>query len=426
MRVVIVNESLPYPPDAGNRIRTLNLMLRLATRHDIVYVCRRDEDPQRTQQALTYLQDHHVTVVVADGPPRRKRGLGFYASLAANILSSMPYAAAAHNSPVVRRLVQALAREGAADLLQYEWLAYANALPRGGKCRTLVMAHNIESLIWRRYCETERNAMHRLYLRQQWRKFMAYERTMLHGADGVVCVSHDDARLAGELFDLRRTWVVENGIDRPFFQEAKGNRREDTILFIGSLEWRPNLDAVRLLLNSIFPEIRAQRPAARLWIVGRRPPDWLRRAVNESPNTELYADVPDVRPYLASATVMAVPLRVGGGSRLKILEAMACGLPVVSTAIGCEGLAVKPGHDLLVHELPQFAAALLWAIANPGPAQQIGETARQLALTHYDWDVLAQRLETVWEVLLRQVADEPGQKGRAAGMQVGPAAVPEA
>jgi hypothetical protein len=87
---------------------------------------------------------------------------------------------------------------------------------------------------------------------------------------------------------------------------------------------------------------------------------------------------------------------------------------------------VKPGHDLLVHELPQFAAALLWAIASPGPAQQIGQTARQLALTHYDWDVLAQRLETVWEALLRQVADEPGQKGRVAGMQVGSAAVPEA
>jgi glycosyltransferase involved in cell wall biosynthesis len=343
----------------------------------------------------------------------------------ANVFSSMPYAAASHNSRLLRRAVQTIAREGAADLLQYEWLAYADALPRGSRCRTLVMAHNIESQIWRRYWETECSVVRRLYLRQQWHRFLAYERSMLHSADGVVCVSHDDARLARELFGVRRAWVVENGIDRPYFQQAQGQRREDAILFVGSLDWRPNLDAVRLLLGSIFPEVRRQCPNARLWIVGRRPPDWLRRAVNESANVELHADVPDVRPYLASATVMAVPLRVGGGSRLKILEAMVCGLPVVSTAIGCEGLAVRPGHDLLVREVPQFAAALLWAMANPGAAEQIGQTARQLALAHYDWDVLAQRLESVWESLLRQVADEPGQKDTATGMQVESAAIPE-
>ena len=251
MRVVIVNESLPYPADAGNRIRTLNLMLRLAARHDIVYVCRGHEDAPRTAAATEYLQDHHIKVVIADRASQSKRGAGFCARLAANLFSPTPYAAASHNSSAVRTMVHTLAREERADLFQFEWLAYADALPPGAKCRSLVMAHNIESLIWQRYCENEPNALRRLYLRQQWRKFMAYERSLLRRADGVVCVSPEDARLASELFDLRRTWVVENGIDRPFFEQAKGPREEQTILFLGSLDWRPNQDAIRLLLTAI-------------------------------------------------------------------------------------------------------------------------------------------------------------------------------
>lgn len=416
MRVVIVNESLPYPADAGNRIRTLNLMLRLATRHEITYVCRGDEDEVRTVAATQFLQDHHVNVVIADGAPQRKGGMRFCARLAANLLSSMPYAAASHNSAAVREVVRTLVSGNLVDLVQFEWLAYADAVPLDAGCRTLVMAHNIESLIWQRYCENERNAIRRMYLLQQWRKFRIYEGALLRRADGVVCVSQDDARLAGKLFGAHRTWVVENGIDRPFFGQANGHRQEEVVLFVGSLDWRPNQDAVRLLLSGIFPAVRQQRPTARLWLVGRRPDDWLRRAVEQSPGVELFADVPDVRPYLASATVMAVPLRVGGGSRLKILEAMASGLPVVTTAIGCEGLTVRSGQDLLVRELPQFADGLLWAMAHPGPMQQMGQTARELALRNHDWDVLTDRLEAVWETLLRRHADEIRPMYRRSGI----------
>ena len=412
MHVVIVNESLPYPADAGNRIRTLNLMLRLARRHEITYVCRGDEDDRRTAAANQYLRGHRVNVVVADRAPQRKRGLQFCARLAANLFSPLPYAAASHNSAAVREMVRTLVTQNTVDLVQFEWLAYADCLPLGAGARTVVMAHNIESLIWQRYCESESNALRRLYLQQQWKKFRTYEGQLLRRADGVVCVSHDDARLARNMFGAHRTWVVENGIDRPFFEQAHGRRQEEIILFVGSLDWRPNQDAVRLLLNELFPQVRRQRPAARLWLVGRKPGEWLRRAVQESPGVELFADVPDVRPYLASATVMAVPLRVGGGSRLKILEAMACGLPVITTRIGCEGLAVRPGEDLLVREISQFADGLLWALANPGPMQQMGQNARQLALKDYDWDVLADRLETVWETLLRGDSDatRPVQK----------------
>ena len=153
-----------------------------------------------------------------------------------------------------------------------------------------------------------------------------------------------------------------------------------------------------LLLDDIFPAVRAQVPSARLSIVGRHPPDWLRRRVAATDFAELHADVADVRPYLRRSGVMAVPLRIGGGSRLKILEALASGLPVVSTRVGAEGLQLEDGRDLTVVERPEdMAAALVDCIRAPDEARRMAEHGRRVVRERYDWDVLADRLEAVWE-----------------------------
>src|SRR5262249_37430137 len=138
--------------------------------------------------------------------------------------------------------------------------------------------------------------------------------------------------------------VVDNGIDRRYFEATPVRRDPKCVLFLGALDWRPNLDAVRLLLDDIFPAVRAAEPEVRLALVGRHPPGWLLERVAREAGVELHADVPDVRPFLGGAGVLAVPLRVGDGSRLKILEALATGLPVVSTRVGAEGLLLRPGE----------------------------------------------------------------------------------
>lgn len=240
----------------------------------------------------------------------------------------------------------------------------------------------------------------------QWRKFDRYERGIFRKVDGVVCVSPEDAELARAHFSPRRVWVVDNGIDREHFAQANAQRDPNTILFLGSLEWRPNLDALRLMLDSIFPKVLQLHPDARLQIVGRRPPTWLRDAVANKPQIELRADVPDVRTYLASAGVMAVPLRVGGGSRLKILEALACGLPVVSTAVGSEGLAIRDGEHLSISGITGFADALVRAMRQHSASLAMAEKGRALVYERYDWDVLARKLESTWESVTRQVTPE--------------------
>ncbi len=174
-------------------------------------------------------------------------------------------------------------------------------------------------------------------------------------------------------------------------------RHERTILFLGSLDWRPNLDAVQLLLNEVFPGILRHEPRARLLIVGRNPPAHLEHRLRRTKGVEHHANVRDVRPYLAESGVMAVPLRIGGGSRLKILEALAMGLPVVSTPVGAEGLNLEAGRHLTIAEsMADFTAALLWTMRNPATARAMAQSGRQFVTERYDWSPLADKLERVW------------------------------
>src|SRR5262249_28856764 len=152
-----------------------------------------------------------------------------------------------------------------------------------------------------------------------------------------------DAHLIRAHFHQPNVDVVENGIDRAYFEQVTGQRDPRRILFLGALDWRPNQHAAYLLIDKIFPQALAQEPEARLVVVGRNPSDALVQRIRAARNAELHANVPDVRPFLAQSGVMTVPLRIGGGSRLKILEALACALPVVSSRVGAEGLNLRPG-----------------------------------------------------------------------------------
>jgi glycosyltransferase involved in cell wall biosynthesis len=259
------------------------------------------------------------------------------------------------------------------------------------------MAHNVESQIWQRYFENEVNPLKRWYIGRQWRKFERFERRVFQAVDEVVAVSSQDADVMRDHFGARSVDVVENGVDTDYFRPGQSQRDPTRILFLGSLDWRPNLDAADQLLSVIFPSVLAEEPAARLCLVGRNPPENLRRRVENTPGVDLYANVADVRPFLANSALMVVPLRIGGGSRLKILEAFAAGLPVISTWIGAEGLRVQDGRHLIAVESVDFLAAeVVASLRNPAPGLARAETARRLVESEYDWEILANRLECVW------------------------------
>jgi polysaccharide biosynthesis protein PslH len=397
MHVVIVDGDVSYPPSSGKRLRTLHLMLRLARRHRLTYIARAHNGHREIRQAASFLGDHGIEANLLDDPLPRKNGPAFYARLAANLLSPLPYSAASHRSRCIREAVRSYAARHAVDLWQFEWTPYVATLPANTKARRLLMAHNVDSLIWQRYHENEPRILTRFYIRRQWRKFENFERRVFSEVDRVVSVSPEDAALLRRQFGVANVDVIENGVDSAYFENV-GVGKAEVILFLGSLDWRPNLDAVRLLLDVIFPVVSRAEPSARLSLVGRSPPDWLVQRVAQTPNVELHPNVPDVRPCLAESGVLAVPLRIGGGSRLKILEALACGLPVVSTRIGAEGLDLQPDRELIVVErVEDMAAALIDAIRFPERMRRMAREGREVVRAQYDWETLAVKLERVWE-----------------------------
>jgi glycosyltransferase involved in cell wall biosynthesis len=403
MHVVIVDGDVSYPATSGKRLRTLNLMLRLASQHRVTYIARNNGGSLNLRRAAEFLADHDIEPILVDEPIPVKSGPAFYARLALNLMSPLPYSAAMHDTPLMRRTIRRYAAEHEVDLWQFEWTPYLSALDGNARAKKLLIAHNVDSLIWQRYYQTERSWLKRWFIVQQWAKFEKYELLAFAKADRVVAVSPDDAELIHNYFLCPHVDVVENGIDRAYFESVEPKHDPNRILFLGALDWRPNLDAVLLLLDQVLPAVRAHEPHTWLDIVGRNPPAWLADRVTKEHGIVLHPDVPDVRPFLASSGVMAVPLRIGGGSRLKILEALAAGLPVVSTQVGAEGLRLDPGRHLtIVPDVEAIAPVLVDCIRQPARAQAEADAGRAFVLAEYDWDVLAGRLERVWETCVEE------------------------
>jgi glycosyltransferase involved in cell wall biosynthesis len=402
MHIAILDEELPYPMTSGKRLRTLNLLRRLARRHHLTYICHRNIDADEAHVAARHFRELGIDTVVVDRPVPKKSGPRFFARLAANLASPLPYSVATHASRKLRQVVVDFAAKSAVDLWHCEWTPYAETMRVLPGVRWLVMAHNVESLIWQRMAETERNPARRWYIRRQWRKYERFERWAYTAATRRIAVSEDDARLMRQQFGATNVDVVDNGVDTHFFCRQDLPRDPKTLLFLGSLDWRPNLDAVSVLLESIFPAVRAFEPQAKLQIVGRNPPDWLRDRARQ-PGVELHGNVPDVRPFIARATLLAVPLRIGGGSRLKILEALSSGLPVVSTRIGAEGLELEPHQHLdVVDGIEPMAEALVAAIREPARMRAQADDGCRRVLARYDWDSLAERLDAIWSATAHQ------------------------
>jgi glycosyltransferase involved in cell wall biosynthesis len=391
-RVLVLDEEIPLPANTGKRIRTLNLLRRLSREFQIDLLV---HENGANNGGHAELDGIGIAVHVAPSRILDKRGARFYARVLANVFSPLPYSVSSHNHAAYRDAMAELVRSNRYDLVHCEWTPYATYLD-GWRGSSSIAAHNIESEIWERLHRAETRPAVRAFLKLQSRRMEEFERVVFASARYATAVSEND-RSRIETWGCPSVSLVPNGVDLdafPFMDEE--GARPGTVVFVGSMDWRANQDAIRWYVREIHPRLM-KHDGYQLWVVGRNPPQWMRNWGRRNHAIVITGGVGDVRPYLAQAEVVIVPLRVGGGSRLKILEAFASGRPVVSTAIGAEGLDVRDEQQLLLADDAEgFARAVSQLLGNPRRRQEIRDSARQFVEEHHSWDSIASRQAELW------------------------------
>ena len=413
MKLLWLNAGLLLPLDKGGKLRTWHLMRQLAQRHDITYVsfAERGQDLQHRigmQEVCARLE----TIPRFDP---EKGTLRFYADAARYLIDPAPYAVAKYRSAAYRSRIETLLRTGRFDAIVCDFLVPIVNLPGRLPCPTILFTHNVEAEIWRRHAETTGHPVTRFLLRQQWHRMRRFERAALSRFDLVLAVSETDSATFERLYPgtlTRSIHVVQTGVDTEYFtpMPALEPARPAHLVFTGSMDWLPNEDGMQLFVREILPRIRQAVPQATLSIIGRAPTPAVRRLAEE-PGVEVTGRVDDVRPHIAAGAVYVVPLRIGGGTRLKIFEAMAMGKAVVSTAIGAEGLPVTDGRDIVLADDPAaFAEAVVRLIHDPRERRTLESAARRLVVDRYDWSAVAEDFE---RALAKGTHAEAGLAARA-------------
>ena len=395
--ILMITPQSPFPPHQGTSMRNYNLLARLAQYAVVDLVT--FVEPSQPEPRETRLRDlcRHLWAHPAPRRSTAERARALVTSLAPDLVRRL-YAAD------MARLIADVARREHYDVLLVEGLEVAPYalvfLEHAARHRPRVVydAHNAEYVLQRRAFLADVRSPLRwhaaLYSLLQWWKLRRYERWFCQQADHVVAVSAADREALRHLGVQTPITVVPNAVDVKYYDEYEANGAEDiamspfSLVFTGKMDFRPNVDAVLWFLDRVWPRVRQTVPQAQFFVVGRSPHSRL-FAREDTPGVFITGEVPDVRPYLRRAQVYVAPLRVGGGTRLKLLEAMAMRRAVVSTTVGAEGYPVEAGKHLLLADNPdEFARAVVSLLKDEGLREKIGAAARDFVATHYDWDVV--------------------------------------
>jgi sugar transferase (PEP-CTERM/EpsH1 system associated) len=394
MRLLWVKSDVLLPLDTGGKLRTWHLLRQIASRHDVTYLgC---ADPHQPQADIDGMREIARAVHVVRRPRTPKGSWRFYANAATHLLDPLPYAIGNYRSRSFRRRLEGILRDEPFDLVVCDFLVPAVNFPGRVPCPSVIFAHNVEAEIWRRHAETKRNRLTRFLFDVQHRRMLRFERRTLARFDGVLAVSEIDRDTFGRLYPgaIRRPIeVIPTGVDTQFFAPSASEAASRTLVFTGSMDWLPNEDAMVFFCNEVLPLIRREEPAVTLSIVGRAPTPAVARLA-QLPGVAVTGRVDDVRPHVAAAAAYIVPLRIGGGTRLKIFEAMSMGKAIVSTTVGAEGLPVVDGtHILLADDARAFADAVVQLLRSIPQRRALEAAARRLVVERYDWAAAAAVLE---------------------------------
>lgn len=410
VKILFLSQRFLYPMDTGGKIRTGKILEQLVRIHDITVVGNFDPDADRPFESQMRALCHRYVPVEWHEP--RRGSLAFWLRLIRNCLSRYPVTAMNDYSPELERALLDTLQDGDFDLAICDFVQSAllfagvEGLPR------LLFQHNVEARIFERHVKAARNIVSRAFWALQHRRMAAFEAQAVRRFDTVIAVSEHDAAIFRQEYAAQHVEAIPTGVDLDFYRNStEASPHSTEIVFCGSMDWLPNEDGIRFFLDDIAPALDASGKEWSLTVVGRNPSEWLREAAARSERLTLTGWVDDVRPYLERAAVCIVPLRIGGGTRMKIYEAMAMAKPVVATRIGAEGLEVHDGVDIRLVDDPQaFAGAVADLLQDREARTAMGREARRLVEAHFGWA----RVAEVFSAICERTAGSSRAMGRTA------------
>lgn len=396
MHVLFISTRSPWPLNGGHPLRTFHLLRETARRHRVSFLTFVQHEEE--WEGLRVLEEF-CDSVTAMAVPSDKSRVALAAALARNTTSSLPFVAQKYDSQEMRAAIARVCERAPVDLLHLDMLPLSVYSRAAGNAPTVLVDHNVEYILLERRVKTERG-LARAFWSAQAARLKRFEASAIRSATRTIAVSEVDAAILRGLAAGAEVRVVPNGVDGEFFQPGDEPEDANALVFVGAMTHYPNVDSVKHFVEDIWPLIRAARPGATITIVGAHPP----AAVSDlhgSNGVIVAGQVPDIRPYVKKAAVYVVPLRVGGGTRLKILDAMAMGKAIVSTPVGCEGLEIVDGENIAVAAHPEdFARRALALMEDATARAAMGRAARQTAVCRYGWDRLGDLQEAVYQEAL--------------------------
>jgi glycosyltransferase involved in cell wall biosynthesis len=408
LRILWAKANKILPVHSGGDIRSYNIARQLAAQHELTFFSY--YDGARDLEYEKALQEHFPAAVGLctgkSGGTLLRRGWDYALRLA----DRAPYAVSRFASDAVQEQLKRWYEERAFDVAVCDFLDAAVNLPKELTIPTLLFQHNVESEIWRRHASNGSGRAMKLVYSLEFAKMLRYEQAAVRRFHHVAAVSEHDKTLMSAWVDPARVTVVRTGVDTGQFRPAPHvGERKPVVMFVGAMDWEPNVDAVHYFCEEIWPLIQTRIPDARFRIVGRNPGRQVRELASES--VEVTGRVASVVDQLREAAVVVVPLRIGGGTRLKIYEAMAASRAVVSTSVGAEGLEVHHGQDAILADTPQaFGEAVVMLLRDPSLRRRYEEAAARLA-SQFDWSAIgAEFAQLLARVSSRSVPEPVGSR----------------
>lgn len=404
MKILIISHFVPYPPHGGSLQRNFNL-LKEASKANEIYLLTFTQrkllpDERKLDESIEALKKYSKYLRVFKIPTDYSK-IKWYILLFLNLFSFTPYSVWRFKSKAMVGEIKKQLKNNRFDIIQIDTIALAQYADLAPDLSKILVHQNVESSLLLRRSSNEKNPLVKIYLYLQAHKLRNYEQMATRRFDVNITVSLLDKKELGGLTSGAKFRVISNGTDIDYFT-PEGKTGSRNLVFTGGMTWYPNKDAMLYFCSEVYPLIKEKMPDVEMCVVGRYPPQRLQKIAREEPSIKLHGYVDDVRGYIHQAAVYVVPIRVGGGTRLKILDAFACGKAVVSTSVGCEGLEVTPGQDILIGDCPsEFANQVINLLKDEGLRMKLGASARKLVMEKYSWKEIGQIQNSIYEKMAK-------------------------